>query len=121
MWVSTPYVSWSPPPSETIRGSKPVSVLGVLPPEEVTSLLQQRLGLLEAEIAGQRESLAQYNGEVPRLFLVEAEYDLAIREAEATWIRSLLDELTAGSLPGLAQWRAWYETGQRRSSGPTSP
>jgi DNA-binding PadR family transcriptional regulator len=89
-----------------------LSMLGVLPPDEAISLLQQRLGLLEAEIAGQRESLAQDSREVPRLFLIESEYDLAIREAEATWIRSLLDELIAGSMSGVAMWRAWHETGQ---------
>jgi hypothetical protein len=63
------------------------------------------------EIAGQRESLTQNSREVPRLFLVEAEYDLAIREAETTWIRSLLDVLTTGSLPGLEQCRAWHQAG----------
>jgi len=47
---------------------------------------------------------------VPRLFLVEAEFDLAIREAEANWVRGLLGELTSGTMPGLAQWRAWHET-----------
>ncbi len=98
----------STPEREHPRFEAALSVLGVLPPDEATSLLQQRLGLLEAEIAGQRESLAHHRREIPWLFLVEAEYDLAIREAEATWIRSLLDELMAGSLPGLGQWRAWH-------------
>ena len=49
---------------------------------------------------------------MPRLFLIESEYDLAIRAAEATWIRSLLAELAEGSLPGLADWRRWHETGE---------
>ena len=102
----------STPEREHPRFEAGLSLLAALPPEEATSLLQQRLGLLEVEIAGQRESLAQYNREVPRLFLVEAEYDLAIREAESTWIRSLLDELTTGSFSGLTQWRAWHETGE---------
>lgn len=102
----------STPEREHPRFEAGLSMLGVLSPDEATSLLQQRLRLLEVEIAGQRESLAKYSQEIPRLFLVEAEYDLAIREAEATWIRSLLDELTAGSLPGLAQWRTWHGTGQ---------
>ncbi|WP_405146936.1 PadR family transcriptional regulator [Sphaerisporangium sp. NBC_01403] len=101
----------STPEREHPRFEAGLSVWGVLPPDEVTSLLQRRLGLLEAEIAAQRESLAQYAREVPRLFLVEVEYDLAVREAEATWVRSLLDELTTGSFPGLAQWRDWHRTG----------
>jgi DNA-binding PadR family transcriptional regulator len=102
----------STPEREHPRFQAGLSVLGVLGPDEATSLLRQRLSLLEEEIAGQRESLARNSREIPRLFLVEDEYDLAIREAEATWIRSLLDELTTGSLPGLAQWRAWHRTGQ---------
>jgi DNA-binding PadR family transcriptional regulator len=106
----------STPEREHPRFEAGLSVLGILPPDEATSLLQQRLGLLEVEIAGQRESLAQYSREVPRLFLVEAEYDLAIREAEAAWVRSLLDELTTGSFPSLTQWRAWHETGQPPSA-----
>lgn len=100
------------PEREQPRFKAGLSMLGALPPDEATSLLQQRLGLLETEIAGQRESLARHGREVPRLFLVETEYDLAIREAEAAWVRSLLDELTTGSMPGLAQWRAWHETGR---------
>ncbi|MFG1824183.1 hypothetical protein ACGFIJ_17000 [Microbispora bryophytorum] len=42
----------------------------------------------------------------------EAECDLAIREAEASWVRSSLEELTTGSFPGLAMWRAWRESGR---------
>jgi DNA-binding PadR family transcriptional regulator len=102
----------STPEREHPRFEAGLSVLGILPPDEATGLLQQRLDRLEQEIADQRESLAQHGREIPRLFLVEAEYDLAIRQAEAIWVRSLLDELTSGSLPGLAQWRAWHETGQ---------
>jgi hypothetical protein len=49
---------------------------------------------------------------VPRLFLFEAEFDLAIRDAEAAWVRGLLDELTAGTLPGMDVWRTWHETGE---------
>lgn len=102
----------STPERELPRFEAALSVLGVLQPDVATSLLQHRLDLLEAEIGHQRTSLAHHLREVPRLFLIEAEYDLAIREAEATWIRSLLDELAAGSLPGLEQWREWHRTGQ---------
>jgi hypothetical protein len=43
---------------------------------------------------------------------VEAEYDLALRSAEATWVRSLIEELSSGGFPGLAEWRAWHESGR---------
>lgn len=102
----------STPEREQPRFVAGLSVLGVLPPDEATALLRQRLDLLEEQIAEQRESLARYRREIPRLFLIESEYDLAIRDAEVAWLRSLLDELTTGSMPGLAQWRAWHATGE---------
>jgi hypothetical protein len=49
---------------------------------------------------------------VARLFLIEAEYALAMRRAEAQWVRSLLAELTGGTLPGLAGWRDYHQTGR---------
>jgi DNA-binding PadR family transcriptional regulator len=100
------------PEREQPRFEAALSVLGVLAPDEVTTLLQLRLTRLEAEIAADRAALAETSREVPRLFLIESEYDLAIRAAEVAWIRSLLDELTSGSLPGLAEWRAWHSTGE---------
>ena len=89
-----------------------LSIMAVLPPEDVISLLSQRLSRLQDEVAGERTALTQAVRTIPRLFLVEAEFSLAIRQAEVTWLRSLLDEFTDGSFPELAQWRAWHETGQ---------
>jgi DNA-binding PadR family transcriptional regulator len=102
----------STPEPEQRRFEAGLSVLGILPPDEAMSLLRQRLGLLEEAITGQRVMLAQASQEIPRVFLVEGEYDLALREAEAAWVRSLLEELTTGSLSGIQLWRAWHETGQ---------
>jgi len=100
------------PEREFPRFEAALSVVGVLPPDEVISLLRQRLQRLEEQLAAQRGALAAYSIDVPRIFLIESEFDLAIREAEARWVSTLLDELTSGSLPGLAQWRAWHETGE---------
>ncbi|GII29325.1 PadR family transcriptional regulator [Planotetraspora mira] len=102
----------STPEREFFRFEAGLSVLVVLPPDEVATLLGRRLSLLEAEIAEGRESLERVTGEIPRLLLLEAEFDLAMREAEATWVRSLLGELTSGSLPELELWRRFHETGQ---------
>ena len=89
-----------------------LSVMAVLGPDEVTSLLQQRLSSLDAEIATLREALERDRDDVPRLFLIEVEYDLAILAAETAWVESLLAELTSGALPGLGDWRAFHETGE---------
>lgn len=98
------------PEPELSRFEAALSVLGVLPPDEATNLLADRLRALEAGIAAQRTLLAD-SGDVPRLFLVEAEYALAMREAEAAWVRSLWKELTEETLPGIVEWRAYHETG----------
>ena len=50
--------------------------------------------------------------EIPRLFLVEEEYAVAMVEAEAAWVRALLEELTSGSFPDLAMWRTLHDGGE---------
>ncbi|GAA0337097.1 PadR family transcriptional regulator [Actinoallomurus spadix] len=89
-----------------------LSVLATLSPQEAIALFQERLGHLDESIRAQRAALAEVADDgVPRLFLVENEYGVAMLEAEAAWVRSLLDELTSGTFPGLAGWQAWHETG----------
>ncbi len=93
-----------------------LSVMGWLGPDEVVALLRARLAALDEDIASTRAELARLLEEIPRLVLLETEYHLAIRVAEAEWVRSILGELTSGSMPGLAQWRALVaERGSTRS------
>ncbi|OOC05261.1 PadR family transcriptional regulator [Amycolatopsis azurea DSM 43854] len=94
-----------------------LSVLAWLGPDEVIALLRTRLAALDDEIATTRAELARLLEEVPRLVLLEVEYHLAIRVAEAEWVRSILGELTSGSMPGLAEWRTFHETGELPSDG----
>ncbi|MFC3500838.1 PadR family transcriptional regulator [Micromonospora krabiensis] len=99
----------STPEPEHPRFRAGLSVLAALHPDEATALLRRRLDLLEQGVRAARDTLAEHRREIPRLFLVESEYDLAIREAEAAWVRALLTELTDGSYPGLDDWRAHHE------------
>ncbi|MFI0486972.1 PadR family transcriptional regulator [Actinomadura sp. 9N215] len=99
------------PERERPRFEAGLSVLGALGPDETARLLAERLAALEREIAGVRAALAAET-EVPRLFLIETEYDLAIRSAEADWVRGFLAEIEDGSLPGLDLWRTFHETGR---------
>ncbi|SNT33013.1 DNA-binding transcriptional regulator, PadR family [Asanoa hainanensis] len=87
-----------------------LSVLAVLAPSDVAALLGRRADLLAAEIALFERELAGYD--VPRLFLVEGEYELAMRRAELAWVRGFRAEITEGTLPGVADWRAYHETGE---------
>jgi DNA-binding PadR family transcriptional regulator len=89
-----------------------LSVLAALPPQEVIELLQIRLDSLDAAAAAQRRSIEEAGAEVPRLFLLENEYTAAIVDAEAAWVRSLLQELTSGTYPDLDRWHAWHRSGE---------
>ena len=102
----------STPMHERPRFRAGLSVIAALHPDEAAELLRRRLGLLEEGIAADRASLAEEARTIPRLFLVENEYDLALKEAEAAWIRSLLADLESGAFPGLDAWRAVHETGE---------
>lgn len=85
-----------------------LSLAGVLPPDEVVALLRQRADTLETQLAQRQQKLAEVAVTVPRLFLVEAEYELALQRAEVDWLRSLLAEIEQGTLPGLDLWHAFH-------------
>jgi DNA-binding PadR family transcriptional regulator len=90
---------------------------GILGPDEVTALLRRRLAALEADIEREQAELVKAAGEVPRLFLIENEYYLAMRRAEAGWVRALLAELDDGTFPGIDFWRALHASGALDGSG----
>jgi DNA-binding PadR family transcriptional regulator len=102
----------SVPETELPHFEAALSVVGVLSPDEVTGLLEARVLALEEGIAQSRAQLAAAGAVVPRIFLVESEFAQAMREAELTWVRSLLTELIEGTLPGMAQWREFHQTGR---------
>jgi DNA-binding PadR family transcriptional regulator len=89
-----------------------LSMIGVLGPDQAISRLRERLEQLGERVEAHRAALEQLRPLMPRLFLVEVEYDLAMTEAEARWVRGFLEELTTGALPGLDAWRRYHETGE---------
>jgi DNA-binding PadR family transcriptional regulator len=102
----------STPEKENLRFEIGLSVLGALGPDEAIELLRQRVSAMEQHIAAERTALTAESQQIPRLFLVESEYALAIREAELAWIRQLLAEFSDGSFPGVDQWRSFHTTGE---------
>jgi DNA-binding PadR family transcriptional regulator len=102
----------STPEPEHTRFAAALSVLGTLPPDEAIRLLKVRLELLEAEQVRRREALARDLRDVPRLFLIEDEFDLALRDAEISWVRDLIEQLTTETMPEVAAWRAWHANGE---------
>jgi len=99
------------PAAENPQFAAGLSVWMLLSPDEIAALLRSRLEKLEASVKTRRATLAQLGAEIPRLFLVEGEYALAMTKAEAAWVRALLDELSSGEYPDLASWRSWHATG----------
>lgn len=88
-----------------------LSILAVLPPDEVAELLGRRLAVLTEQIARVRTELTELSATLPRLFLIETEYALAVLEAEAEWTRALRAELVDGTFPGQAEWQGWHRGG----------
>jgi DNA-binding PadR family transcriptional regulator len=109
------------PAREYSRFEAGLSDAGHLSPNEVIALLRHRLAELEAANAQTEAALVQVSEQVPRLFMVESEYHLAICNAEANWIRGLLAEFEAGTFPGLDFWRAVHEAGGLDGSGRIPP
>jgi DNA-binding PadR family transcriptional regulator len=102
------------PEAEHTRFIAGLSVLAVLNPEEVIELLRRRVDRLTETIDELQRQLADAS-DVPRLFLIEDEYRIAMTRAEIDWTRSLLDELSNGTFPHLDAWRKFHETGQMPS------
>ena len=84
----------------------------VLPPDEVIELLQTRLGTLDKANAAQQADLKQWVELLPRVLLIEAEYQLAMRVAQSQWLRGLLTELVEGTISGVDAWRRMHQTGE---------
>jgi DNA-binding PadR family transcriptional regulator len=99
------------PEREYTRFEAALGESAVLPPDELVGLLRRRLDALEAAIAQHETGLKALVTQIPRLFLIESEYHLALRRAEAEWIRNLLTEFTDGSFPGISEWQHYHDTG----------
>ena len=102
----------SEPEREYTRFEAALAECAVLSPRELTDLLKQRLDALEAANAEHQAGLATWGAGLPRLFLIESEYHLALRRAETEWVRGLLAEFTDGTFPGLADWQKFHDTGE---------
>jgi DNA-binding PadR family transcriptional regulator len=98
------------PVKEYTQFAAGLSFLAGLPPEEAIALLRERVGRLEEETREMRSQLdaamEQYG--LPRLFLVESEHELMLREAELEWVRDLVRDIEAGELGSLAEWRSFH-------------
>ncbi|WP_326567513.1 PadR family transcriptional regulator [Amycolatopsis rhabdoformis] len=100
------------PDLEPTKFQAGLSIMASLGPDEVAQLLSKRLTALDKRLGERAAALDASRAEVPRIFLVESEYELALLRAEAEWVRGLRDDLAAGALPGITEWRHYRETGE---------
>ena len=70
----------------------------LLGPEGLLSALRERSESLHTAVTGLRAALADHASGVPRVALLEIEYQLAVTEAELRWVRQIVNELADGSL-----------------------
>jgi DNA-binding PadR family transcriptional regulator len=108
------FLSWlrellSEPAKEFTQFAAGLSFLPGVPPGEAAALFEQRVRLLEEEVGEMRSRLddAMEQG-LPRLFLVESEHELILREAELAWVRELVREIQAGTLGGMSEWESFH-------------
>ncbi|MCX4092034.1 PadR family transcriptional regulator [Nocardia sp. alder85J] len=101
----------STPEPEHHRFVAGLSIVGLIPPDELIALLGVRLDKLAAQLEVARQEIAEYTAVLPRLFLIEAEFGVAMLEAEADWVRGFRDELTSGTFPGVDFWRQLHASG----------
>lgn len=89
-----------------------LSLLPVLPPDEVAELLLDREQAQSVRAAALRGVLAQLGGMLPRVFVVESEYQLHMIEAQLEWIRGFRKEIADSTISGIEEWKSFHETGE---------
>jgi len=101
-----------------------LSLIAVLPPAKAIGVLEQRERRLAEDLRQEQEDVAAYAAgtrgipPLPRLFLIEAEYELTMRAAELAWLRGILRDLKDGSFDGLEFWDRFH---QIKAAGGTPP
>ena len=97
-----------------------LSFLPALPPADVVELLEERVVHLEVELA-QAGATRELNekARLPRLFWVEDEFRVALREAEFAYVRGLIAEIRSGALDGLEWWTDIHAPTERQGAKST--
>lgn len=97
------------PAKEYTQFAAGLSFLPALPPDEAVTLLRERTRLLEKEVRDMRSRMDDAADQgVARLFLVESEHELVLREAELLWVREIVREIEDGTLDGIPKWEAFH-------------
>lgn len=75
-----------------------LSFMMILGPDRALEALEQRAAALTASLAEQDASLAQYAATLPRITLMDDEYQRTVDAAELSWLTGVIDGLRAGTI-----------------------
>lgn len=99
----------STPAKEYPQFEAALSLLPALPPDLAAELLEHRVLELDVILTQKRASLAATaEMGLPRLFVLEAEYAIAMLGAERDHTAALAREVAEGTLDGIEEWRSWF-------------
>ena len=95
-----------------------VAFLPVLTAQEVASALRHRLIVLDRTIGGLEATGRTIGDRIPRVFVIEEEYQLAMVRAERAWVAGVLADLESGRFSwDYEELRRWADA----ASGPGGP
>jgi DNA-binding PadR family transcriptional regulator len=94
-----------------------LSLMAVLPPERVVELLEQRVAKLHERLSELDAMLdaATRNG-VPRVFLVETDYERTVVDADCAFTEQLARDIESEHLEGVAFWKDVHANRQEEST-----
>ena len=81
-----------------------LACLPILTPADALAQLERRVAALDAAIEQLAAPPPEGTPALPRLFLVENEYRLAVLRAELRWVRGLVDALRSGEITWDGAW-----------------
>lgn len=97
------------PVKEYTRFEAGLSLLSNIAPDEAANLLERRCEQLTLQLTAARSVLTLTRDKnLPRLFVIDREYRIALHETELAWVRALIAEIRSGELEGSDRWRSWF-------------
>jgi DNA-binding PadR family transcriptional regulator len=98
-----------------------LSFLGLVTPEDTLPLLEARLGFLAGRERKLEADLAAYSATLPRVLLLENEFQLAVARAERQWVEAIVADIRDKTLDWgeatLRQIAHLLESNQQAKSG----
>jgi DNA-binding PadR family transcriptional regulator len=86
------------PRNEFAQFPAALSFVMLLGPEQMLAAMQERARAVSARLTDLDAGLERYTGTLPRITLMDNEYERAITAAELDWLNGVIDDLRAGNL-----------------------